>query len=101
MRGNGGNHHDKLGLQRIACASQFTITDMACTSPDLVCDTFDTQSSQPNQASRSPDFSDSLVSSHDSHLHPASHSFASTTLPSSQNTNLSHPSLSLHVMIMS
>jgi len=36
-----------------------------------------------------------------SHLHPPSLSFSSTTLLSSQNTKSSHPSLSLHVMIMS
>jgi len=36
-----------------------------------------------------------------SHLHPPSLSFSTTTQPSSQNTKLSHPSLSLHDMIMS
>ena len=36
-----------------------------------------------------------------SHLHPPSLSFSSTPLPSSQNTKLSHPSLSLHAMIKS
>jgi len=36
-----------------------------------------------------------------SHLHPPSLSFSSTTQPSWQNTKLSHPSLSLHDMIMS
>jgi len=36
-----------------------------------------------------------------SHLHPPSLSFSSTTQPSSQNTKFSHPSLSLHDMIMS
>jgi len=38
---------------------------------------------------------------HRSHLHPASLSFSSTSQPSSQNTKLCHPSLSLHGMIMS
>jgi len=38
---------------------------------------------------------------HLSHLHPPSLSFSSTTLTSLQNTKLSYPSLSLHVMIMS
>jgi len=38
---------------------------------------------------------------HHSHLHPPSPSFSSTTLTSLQNTKLSYPSLSLHVMIMS
>jgi len=36
-----------------------------------------------------------------SHFHPPSLSFSSTTQPSSQNTKISHPSLSLHAMIMS
>jgi len=38
---------------------------------------------------------------HHSHLQPLCLSFWCTTLPSSQNTKLSHPSLSLHAMIMS
>jgi len=63
MRGNGGNHHEKLGLKRISCASQFTIPDTAGRSPDLASNTTDRRSSQPNQASRTPDFSYSLVSS--------------------------------------
>jgi len=61
MRGDGGNHHEKLGLRRISCASQFTIPDTAGTSPDPACDFTDTRSSQPNQASRTPDFSYPLV----------------------------------------
>jgi hypothetical protein len=36
-----------------------------------------------------------------SHFHPTSFSFLSTTLPSLQNTKLSHPSLSGHVRIIS
>jgi len=40
-------------------------------------------------------------SPHRSHLYPPSLSFASTTLPSSQNTKLSHPSLSLYAMMQS
>jgi len=63
MRGDGGNHHEKLGLKRISCASQFTIPDMAGTSPDPACNYTDMRSSQPNQASRTPDFSYPLVSS--------------------------------------
>jgi len=38
---------------------------------------------------------------HRAHFHPPSLSFSSPTLPSSQNIKLSHPSLSLHAMIMS
>jgi len=62
-RGDGTNHHEKLGLKRISCASQFTIPDMAGTSPDPACNNTDTRSSQPNQASRTPDFSYPLASS--------------------------------------
>jgi len=64
IRGDGGNHHEKLGLVRILCASQLTIPDRAGTSPDLAGNNTDTWSSQPNQASskpnqasRTPDFS--------------------------------------------
>jgi len=61
-RGDWANHHEKLGLTRISCASQFTIPDTAGTGPDLVCNNTDTRSSQPNQASRTPDFSYSSTS---------------------------------------
>jgi len=57
IRGDGGNHHEKLGLKRILCASQFTITDMAGSSPDPAGNNTDTRSSKPNQASCTPDFS--------------------------------------------
>jgi len=56
MRGEEGNHDEKLGLERISCASQCTIPDTAGTSPDPVCNYTDTWSSQPIQASRTPDF---------------------------------------------
>jgi len=62
-RGDGTNHHEKLGLKRISCASEFTILDTAGTSPDPACNNTDRRSSQPNQASRTPDFSYQLVSS--------------------------------------
>jgi len=57
------NHHEKLGLKRISCASQFTIPDRAGTSPNLACNDTHTRSPQPNQASRTPDFSCPLISS--------------------------------------
>jgi hypothetical protein len=64
IRGDVGNHHEKLGLERISCASQLTIPDMAGTSPDPVGNNNDTRSSKPkeasskpNQESRTPDFS--------------------------------------------
>jgi len=63
MSGDGGNHHEKLGLMGILCASQFTIPDTAGMSPDPACSYTDTRSSRPNQASPTPDFSYPLVSS--------------------------------------
>jgi len=62
-RGDGKNHHEKLGLTRILCASRFTIPDPAGTSPDSACNNTDTRSSQPNQASRPPDIPYLLISS--------------------------------------
>jgi hypothetical protein len=63
MRGDGRNHHEKLGLKRILCESQFTIFDTAGTTPVPVCNYTHTRSSQPNQAKYTPDFSYPLVSS--------------------------------------
>jgi len=63
IRGDGGNHREKLGLKRISCASQCTIPDTAGTSPDPAGNNTDSRSSKPNQASRTPDFSQPLVSS--------------------------------------
>jgi len=63
MRGDGGNHHEKLGLKRISCASQSTIPDTAGTTADPVGKNIDTRSSKSNQASCTPDCSYPLVSS--------------------------------------
>ena len=63
MRGDGANQHEKLGLKRLSCESQFTMPDIAGTSPDLACNNTDTRSSQPNHASRTPDVSYLLISS--------------------------------------
>jgi len=57
IRGDGGNHHEKLGLERISCASQLTIPDTAGTSPDPAGNITNTGSSKPNQASRTSNFS--------------------------------------------
>ena len=62
-RGGGTNHHEKLGLKRILCASQCTIPDTAGMCPDPLCDYTDMRSLQPNQASRTPDFSYPILSS--------------------------------------
>jgi hypothetical protein len=100
MRGNGENHHEKLGLQRISCVSLCTIPDMAGISYNPACNYTDARSSPPNQASRTPDFSYPLISPTLCSLSSQSLSFLSTTLPSLQNTKLSHLSLSLHTMTM-
>jgi len=63
IRGDGGNHHEKLGLKRMLCASQFTIPDTAGMSPDLAGNNTNMKSSKPNHASCTPDFSGPLVSS--------------------------------------
>jgi len=62
-RGDWTNHHEKLGLTRISCVSQLTIPDMAGTCSDPAYNNTGMRSSQPNQASRSPDFPYPLVSS--------------------------------------
>jgi len=63
MRGSGTNHDEKLGLKRISCACQFTIPDRSGTSPDPAGNYTNPRSPQCNQASSTPDFSHSLVSS--------------------------------------
>ena len=63
IRGDGGNHHETLGLKRISCASQFTIPDTAGTSLYPAGNHMDTRSSKPNQVSCTPDFSGALGSS--------------------------------------
>ena len=61
IRGDGGNHHEKLGPKRNFCASQFTIPNTPGTSPDLICNNPNMRSCQPNQASHTPDFSYRLL----------------------------------------
>jgi len=63
MSGDGGNHHEKLGLKRMLCATQLIIPDTAGTTPDPVGKNTNSRSSKPNQASRTSDFSCPLVSS--------------------------------------
>jgi len=40
---DGAKHHEKLGLERISCASQFTIPDTPGTSSELACNYTDTR----------------------------------------------------------
>ena len=73
IRGDGGNHHEELGLKRISCVSEFTILNRAGTSPDLAGNNTKTRSSKPNQVSCNPDFSGPrLYSPYRSNLHPPS-----------------------------
>jgi len=55
MRRNGAYDHEKLGLKKVWCDSQYIITDTAGTSPDLACDFTNKMSYELNQASRPPD----------------------------------------------
>jgi hypothetical protein len=57
ITGDGGNHHEKLEVENILCASQLTIPDTAGTIPDPPGNITNTWSSKLNQASRTPDFS--------------------------------------------
>jgi len=100
IRGDRTNDHKKLGLRRISCARKFSISDMADTSSDPVCNYADTRFSQWSHASRTPHVSYPLVSCTSFSSSFPSLSFLSITLPSSQNTKLCHPSQSLHATIM-
>jgi len=44
MRGDGTNRDEKLGLERISCAGQFTMPDTAGTSADPACNYTHTRS---------------------------------------------------------
>ena len=63
MGGDGRNYQAKLGLQRISRASQFTISNAAGTTSDPASNNTNTKSTQPNQASLTPDFSYPPISS--------------------------------------
>jgi hypothetical protein len=63
MRGDGGNHREKLQLIRVLSVIQYTIPGMAGTFADSVCSLTDTRSLQCNQSSRTPDFLYLLISS--------------------------------------
>jgi len=100
MKGYRGNRYEKLGHKRIPCERQFTIIDMAATSPDPGCHYLDMRSSKPNHPRCTPDFSYPLVITSFLSSSPISLFFSSTTLLSSRNTKFTHPSLSLLFMIM-
>jgi len=79
MRGDGGKHHEKLGLKRLSRVGQYTIPDTAGRGPDPECNYTETKFSQLSQATRTPSFAYPLVSFI---------SFSSSSLIS-----LSHPQL--------
>jgi hypothetical protein len=98
MRGDGGNHCDKLRLRdfymqvnlpspiwQVQVPIHWVIWPIKGRSNSI-------------RESCSPDFS---YSTYNCHVHPPSHSVSSTTLPSSRNTKFSHSSQSLHVIIIS
>jgi len=62
LGGDGGNHHEKLRLKRILCASRCTFPNTAGPSPDSAGINTNLRSSKPNQASHTPDFSYLLIS---------------------------------------
>ena len=63
IRGEGGNHHEKLELKRLSCASQCYIHDLAGTSPNPARTHTNMLPSIPSEASPTCDFSGPLVSS--------------------------------------
>jgi len=75
--------------------------DTACMTPGPVGNNNDPRSPQPNQACLTPYLSYLLVSSTSFSSSSPSLSFSPTTQPSSQNTMLCHPALSLHALILS
>jgi hypothetical protein len=61
MWGDGGNQYETLRLQRILCASQYTLPERDNFRPDLQCHTSNARSSEPKYRSCTPDFSSLLV----------------------------------------
>jgi len=60
--GDEANHHERLRVEGILCASHFTIPDMAFTSPDHLGNKTQTMSAKLNQACHTPEMSHLLVS---------------------------------------
>jgi len=100
IRGDGGNHDEKVGLR------EFRVR-VNCPSPIWQVRVPIRRVITPIQGLPNPIRQVVPLISHirsyppyHSQLHPPSLSFSSTTQPSSQNTKLSHSSLSLHAIIM-
>jgi hypothetical protein len=102
MTGDGGYHHGKLGLERISCVSQLTIPDMVGTSSAPVGINTNKTTSKPNQACRTPDFSQATRILHIGPIFVPHFSLSRPQLYDHRNnTKWIHPSLSLHAIIMS
>jgi len=98
-----GNHHEKLGLKIIWCASQWTIPIAMEQVWVPIRRVITPIQGLPNPIRQLVPVICHIRSypPHRTHLHPPSLPFSSTTLLSSQNTMWSHSCLSLNVMIMS
>ena len=101
IRGDGGNHHEKLGHREFRVRVNWPSPIRQVQVPirqviTLIRGLLNPISQVVLLISHSRSYPPNC-----SHLHSPSLSFSSTTLPSSQNTKLSHPSLSVHAMIMS
>jgi len=101
IRGDGGNHYEKLGLREFCVGVNWPSLIREVRVPirwviTPVC-------GLPNPIRQVVPLISHIRSypPYHSHHNPPSLSFSCTTQPSSQNTKLSHPSPSLHDMIMS
>jgi len=101
MRRDGANHHEKLGLREFCVQVNlpFPIWQVWVQIRHVITPI----RGFPNPIRQVVPLISHIRSEppHSSHLHTPSLSFSSITLPSSQNTKSCHPSLSLHVMILS
>jgi len=96
----GGNHHEKLGLRKFRVRINWTSPIWQARVP--IRRELTPIRGLPNPIRQVVPRISHVRSypPYHPHLHPPSLSFSSTTQPSSQNTKLSHLSLSLHDMIM-
>ena len=101
IRGDEGNHHEKLGLREFRVRVNWPSRIRQVRVP--IRRVITPIRGLPNPIRQVVPLISHIRSypPYHSHLHPPSLSCSSTTQPSSENTKLSHPSLSLHDMIMS
>jgi len=101
IRGDGGNHHEKLGLREFHVRVNWPSPIRQVRVP-IRC-VITPIRGLPNPIRQVVPLISNIRSypPYHSHRHPLSLFLSSTTQPSSQNTKLSHPSLSLYDMIMS